>query len=522
MSTTLSALEQLKGDIDPYAGEEVFARLARGTVDDITPEDDIVMRWHGLYRHRPQEAGRFMLRLKMPGGVLSVRQASLVADLAARVCGGQVNLTTRQNIELHQLTLAELPAVFAALRAAGLHTMGACGDQVRNVVACPVAGIAADERLDTTVAAAALTAAFLANPAFANLPRKFKIALCGCGQHCVPIAINDLGLSAAENDAGQMGFAVTVGGGLSAHPRAAADLGVWIPAEDAVEVVSRAVEIFRDHGNRTQRGQARVKHLIAERGIDWFRAELEARLGHPLRPHREPAATASRQDHLGVHPQRNPALVYLGIPVPGGRLSSAQLGALAQIAEAHGTERLRITHGQNIILADLPAARVTPVLAQLAALGLPVDPLPWRGRVMVCTGKDFCNKAQVHTKAAALRLADALDAILPAADLNIRMSGCPNGCGQHAIADIGLQGAVVRHDAGAEERFDLWVGGGEAATFACARRLHARVPPNELPGMIENLWTRYQAERVDAQETFSTFARRVLWGEMAAASLDMQ
>ncbi|HEY3375905.1 MAG TPA: nitrite/sulfite reductase [Armatimonadota bacterium] len=514
MSQALSALEQLKRDVNPYAGQEVFARLARGTVADITPEDDLVMRWHGLYRHRPQEAGVFMLRLKLPGGALSTAQATTVAALAEQFSNGHLSLTTRQDIELHQLTLADLPTVFAELAAVGLRTLGACGDQVRNVVACPVSGIDPAELLDTAKVGEELTAAFLANPAFANLPRKFKIALCGCAQHCVPSEINDLAFEAALDGEGRPGFTVLIGGGLSAHPVMAADLGVWVPVEDAVAVVSRAVEIFRDHGNREQRGQARVKHLVAKHGVAWFREEMERRLGRALPSRATPVTTASHQDHLGVHPQYDPALVYLGIPVPGGLLTSDQLQALAAIA---GDGRLRVTHQQNLILADIPRVNVESVLTQVDALGLPVEPTHWRGRVVVCTGKDFCNKALVHTKAAALHLAEALDVALPMHPISIRMSGCPNGCGQHAIADIGLQGTVVRNEAGTEERFDLWVGGGEAAEPAFGRRIAARLHPEQLANVVGDLWSRYQAEALDEHETFSTFARRVLWNGSPAA-----
>ncbi len=510
MPMALSTLEQLKCDVNPYAGEDVFARLARGTVADITPADDLVMRWHGLYRHRPQEDGVFMLRLKLPGGVLTGARATTVAMLAEQFSHGQINLTTRQDLELHRLTLASLPPVFAALQAVGLRTLGACGDQVRNVVACPVAGIDPDELIDTTAVSEALTTAFLGNPAFANLPRKFKIALSGCVRHCVPLDINDLGLEAAHDDDGRLGFTARVGGGLSAHPVMAADLGVWVAVDDVVDFVSRVVEIFRDFGNRDQRHQARVKHLIQEHGIAWFRQELARRSGRTFIPYHAPTAAPSRQDHLGIHPQRDPAQVYFGIPIPAGLLTSAQLRALAEMA---GKGRIRITHQQNIILADIPRAGVADIQSRLCAVGLPIDPAGWRGRIVVCTGKDYCNKAVAHTKATARRLADALDAELPALPISVRISGCPNGCGQHAIADIGLQGAAVKTETGAEERFDLWVGGGESLTPAFGRRIRARLHPGELAGAITELWRRYRAEAVDVCETFSDFARRVLWEE---------
>ncbi len=282
MSQSLSALEQIKARIDPYAGDVVFARLARGTVAEITPEDDVVLRWHGLYRHRPAEAGAFMLRVKLPGGALSAAQSLALAELAERFGRGVVSLTTRQNVELHWITLPDLPEIFARLDETGLVTLGACGDQVRGVISCPVAGLDPEEILDTTPLAEALTAAFLGNPAFANLPRKFKLALSGCAQHCVPTAVNDLSLVVARNAAGEPGFALLAGGGLSVQPVMASRLDPWVAPEEALEVVSHAVAIFREYGNREQRGKARLKHLLAARGLPWFRAELETRLGPGL------------------------------------------------------------------------------------------------------------------------------------------------------------------------------------------------------------------------------------------------
>ena len=224
MSKELSPLEVAKQSVDPYAGEAVFARLSRATVADITPEEDIVMRWHGLYRQRPAEAGLFTLRLRLPNGALTAQQATVLAGIAARLGGGRLDLTTRQNIEVHGLPLAVLEGVFHELRAAGLTTLGACGDTVRGMVACPAAGLDPDEMLDTRPVVESLTAAFVGNREFGNLPRKLKVAVCGCARHCVPVEINDVGLEAASNEEGDLGFALFVGGGLSASPTLAQSL----------------------------------------------------------------------------------------------------------------------------------------------------------------------------------------------------------------------------------------------------------------------------------------------------------
>ena len=510
MAQSLSALELTKSSINPYDGSKVFARLAEGTVADITPEDDVIMRWHGLYRHRPVEAGLFMLRLKLPGGAITSEQLATAARLAERYSHGRLNLTTRQDLELHWLTLADLPAVFAALEAVGLPTLGSCGDQVRNVVGCPVAGLDPDEVFDTSPVVRALTEAFLANPAFANLPRKFKIGVSGCAQGCVPVAVNDFSLLAVRDADGEPAFALYVGGGLSARPTFAANLRACIAPNEAVEVVTRVVEIFRDHGNREHRGKARMKHLIAEKGLPWFRTELEARLGRVLPSHDGDFPRSTGLDHLGVQPQQG-GTTYIGIPIPAGRLDHAQASLLAELASSFGHGGLRMTLQQNIILPDVPTAQLSSVLAQLAAVGLPVSPNSWRGRLVACTGKEFCNKSLAHTKELALRLADALDRTATDLVITLRMSGCPNGCGLHALADIGLSGAAVKGEGGTEERFDLWVGGGRTEHApAFAQRIHSRLQPDTLETVIIDLLQRYRQERMP-EESFSAYAQRVLW-----------
>lgn len=513
MTQQLSALELVKAQVDPYAGGEVFARLARGSVEAITPEDDVVMRWHGLYRHRPQEAGVFMLRVKVPGGALSAEQLVAVAALAEQYGRGALSLTTRQNLELHWLTLPDLPEVFARLDAVALSTLGACGDQVRNVVSCPVAGLAHEECCDTTALAGALTRAFQGNPRFANLPRKFKLALSGCAHGCVPTAINDLSLVAARNADGVAGYALLVGGGLSVQPVLAANLAAWVTAEEAVEVVVQAVSIFQEYGNREQRGKARMKHLLAARGLPWFRQELETRLGRRLSACVTALPVATGGDHLGVQAQQEAGRVLLGIPVPAGQMTVAQLRGLAALASSYGRGRVRLTHQQNIILPDLLQREIEAVQHAVAALGFPVSARSWQGRLVACTGKARCMKAVVHTKEVALRLADTLDALLPDVPLTLRMSGCPHGCGLHPLGDIGLQGAMATGAQGPEERFDLWAGGGAAPEAAFARRLMPRLRPEEIAPAIVALWTRYRTEALDTTETFSSFVRRLPDGQ---------
>lgn len=509
MTNTLSALEQLKSEIDPYAGREVFDRLARGTVDDITPQDDIVMRWHGMYRQHPLEAGLFMLRLKLPNGALTTAQANTTALLAERYSGGKMSLTTRQNIEFHNITLADLPSIFAELKTVGLQTQGACGDQVRNVVGCPVTDISVDELIDTIPLANEITAAFLANPQFANLPRKFKIALSGgCG--CVPYDINDLGLVAAKNAGGESGYAVLIGGGLSVQPAYAVNAGVWIPESEAIDFITQLVQIFKEYGNRENRGRARVKHLIAEKGADWLRSELEKRLGRKLIPYNLPVPSPSRRDHTGVHCQRENELFYIGIPIPVGIITANQLRVLATIAAKDGKGNIRFTHLQNIILTDINKESLQAVLNKLTSINLPVHDISSYGNTAICVGKTYCMKAITHTKEHVLPILENINDPLFGGEVSFRVSGCPNGCSGNAVADIALRGSLTNTDTGPEESFDLLVGGGQSATPVFARRILSKVKPEELTSVISILLRRYRDES-NENETFSDYAQRVLW-----------
>ncbi|MHB9133359.1 MAG: nitrite/sulfite reductase [Armatimonadota bacterium] len=513
MSTTLSPLEALKESFNPFAArEQLLAHLSAGT--PLTPEDELTLKWHGLYRQRDVDgAGALMLRVKLAGGAISAARLRTVADIAARLAYPFVYLTTRQSIEFHGVPLAELPVIFPAFDAAGLTSSGSCGDVVRGVVACPAAGLEPSEYLDTTALVTALTRAFLDNAVYANLPRKLKIAVCGCAHHCIPAEVNDVALFAAKNAEGVWGYALHLGGGLSTAPVFAANLGVWVAPERVIEVVSRLAEIFRDYGNRESRAKARMKHLLLERGVEWLLHELTTRLGAPL-PALPPAQPASPGwDHLGVYPQKEAGLHFLGIPVPVGRLEVEQLLLLAELAETVGAGRLRITHRQNVILSDIPTERVEEVLLKLHEAGLPVQQQHPRGHFVVCTGKEFCQKSIAHTKSIALPLLEELAARLPETGVTLGMSGCPNGCGQHAIADIGFSGAGVKGENGLEERFDLWVGGSpNGATPQFAQRIQRRLHPEELADAIENLVIRYRWEATDG-EPFSAYAQRVLWEE---------
>ncbi|MDH7568979.1 MAG: nitrite/sulfite reductase [Armatimonadota bacterium] len=514
MSDSLSALELAKRSVNPYASEGVFERVAAGGLEVITPADDIIMRWHGLYQQRPKEAGLFMVRLKLPHGAITAEQAMTVARMAEELSTGRIDISTRQNLQVHSIPLAALPRVFASLNAAGLTTLGACGDAVRTIVGCPASGIAAEEVRDTLPLAQSLTHFFLRDLHYANLPRKLKIALCGCAQHCVPTEINDVGLVAAPQ-ADEPGFVLSVGGGLAARPVLGVPLA-WVSEEDTTQVVAALAAIHRDHGNRQNRAKARMKHLLALWGTERLREELERRVGRPLAPVPQGwSPPGDGRDHLGVHPQNEPGRSFIGVPILAAQLSSAQLAGLARLAAEHGRGRLRFTHFQNVLVPDIPLDRVGAVLERLGEMGLPVDAHSWSGHTTVCPGREFCNKAVTHTRPVLLSLVETLARQVLHAPVRLGMSGCPNGCAHHHLADIGFQGSATTVEGTSQERYDVWAGGDLSGPQpAFARRILQRMPPDALPEVVLGLLKRYQ-EEADDGEGFAAFARRVLWNAEA-------
>ena len=504
----LSPLEAAKAAANPYAWGELLDRLACDENLELRPEEEVALRWHGLHRQRPLEAGLYMVRVKLPGGALRAEQLRAVADVAAEAGQEAISLTTRQGMEVHGLRRSALLGVMAKLGAAGLTTLGACGDVVRNVTACPRAGVCPHGIVDTTPLVQDLTAAFLGRAEFANLPRKLKFAVHGCDRNYLPAALNDVALVAHRSRAGTVRYALLVGGGLAASPRVATDLGVWVEPEQAVTVVTTLATIFRDFGNREQRGHARLKHLLADRGLPWLRRELQARLGQPL-PARRPTPLSfdGRCDHLGLHAQRDPELRSVGVPVPAGRLLLAQARLIAELAETRAKGRLRVTAQQDLLLLDVPAEGMGEGLVALAESGLPVAPSLWQSHLVACTGKRYCNRGLVHTKEAARQLVAELDAELAGAGLTLGVSGCPSGCGFHAVSDVGLQGTT----SGGEERFDLWLGGGATCgTSPFGRRVGARLRLEEVRLRLTQLVASYREEGA-AGESFTDFARRTAW-----------
>src|SRR5881275_3039719 len=357
-----NSVERIKRDRPPLGiREELPALIAAGY--EQMPEEDIVrLQWWGLYHDKPK-IGTFMLRVKIPSGILTAAKLRAIGEVSNRYGRGDAELTTRQCIQLHWLELAELPNVFADLEAAGITSAGGCGDTVRNITGCPVSGLAADELFDSTPVVESATAEFYGNPAWANLPRKHKYSIASCADRCNAPEINCVSLVGVVNE-GREGYAVLVGGGLSSVPRIARDLGVFVPKENANEILGAVTTVWsEDLKYRLSRVKARLKFMVDDVGAEGMLERVEAKLGRTLERYTQPSA------HVGVHAQKQEGLSYVGVPVPLGLTSGDQLIAVADLVESFGGD-VRLTRQQNLIVTgvtDVPAT-----LAALNELGLPL------------------------------------------------------------------------------------------------------------------------------------------------------
>jgi len=526
MSTTadakLPAIEHIKARKD---GLDVLAdiyRYAELGFDAIEPDDLALFRWYGIYTQRSEASaasgapgpseetdGHFMLRIKFPNGIVTADQLRTVGRLAVRYGRGMGDITTRQNIQLHWLRIEDLPVVLDELNAVGLSFTQACGDVWRNVVGCPLAGVDGHELLDSRPLIEELERTFVGDRRFSNLPRKFKVSVSGCLHRCAQHEINDIGLVAVEKD-GVVGYDVWVGGGLGASARMGRRLDLFALPEEAAEVCRAITEIFRDEGNRTKRTRARIKFLVDEWGVERIRAEVERRLGRSFPTSVEPADPVDpHRDHLGIHPQVQPGLYYLGATTLRGRFTGDQMIAVADIADRFGSGALRCTNRQNIVVLDVPDPQVDEAAASLRDVGLPTEASTFRRGVISCTGMEFCKLAIVETKERAAELIEHLERRVGdvPGSLRINLNGCPNACAQYQVADIGLQGGIARLPDGRRvQGFILHIGGrlGEDAGFA--RRVASKaMPADDARYAVERIVRAYAGER-PADGTFAEWA----------------
>ncbi|WP_200926602.1 MoaD/ThiS family protein [Sphaerimonospora mesophila] len=506
-----NSIERLKRDRPGLDVRDELPSLIERGYEDIPEEEVVRLYWWGLAHDKPK-IGTFMVRIKVPGGLVRPDQVRALGRIAREYGRDEAELTTRQGIQLHWVRMEKLPEVLGVIEAAGLTTAGAEGDTVRNITGCPVAGLTAEEPFDVTPIISEVAGFFYGNPEYSNLPRKHKYTIAACSAQCNAPEIHDVALIATVRD-GRPGFGLRIGGGMANTPRISRDIGVFVPAEDTVEVLKAVTDAWqRDLRYRVSRAKARIKFMMDDYGPQGVREKVEEQLGRRLEDGFAPEP-APEVDHMGVHPQRQEGLVYIGVPVPAGRVTGSMLERLGELLDDLGAD-LRFTRQQNFIIGNVPASRVEEVKALLTELGLPVDRGRAYARSLACTSHRFCNYSVAETKGKLDvmlgRLTDRFGAER-IGDLAIHMDGCPHACAQHWVGEIGLQGTTTRKE-GADERveaYDLTVGGGLGTRTAIGRRLMRRVPTDEIDDVIERLVEGWLAERVargDAGYTFGDFA----------------
>jgi ferredoxin-nitrite reductase len=491
------------------------------------PGEQERLKWVGMYPQR-QGGDAFMMRIKVPGGALTaaqVREIGIAADAFAEgpddspVFGNRyADLTTRQDVQLHWIRIADVPRIWQRFWEVGLTTVQACGDSARNVCSCPVSGIDAQEVVDALPVAQAISAYFTGNREYANLPRKWKIAVTGCTEDCARVEINDVGLWPAERDDATVGFNVLVGGGLSDGERMASDIDVFIRPDQAVELCRGVAQVFGELGNRENRGLSRMRYLAQELGPEGFRAALAERTSFRLESAGRELTSCFRGDHVGVHPQKQPGLFYVGCSVPVGRMHGMELVELARLAESYGDGGVRIGIDQNFIVSGVPEDRLADLLAEPLLKVYSPFPGPFERGVVACTGSEFCRFAVVETKERAVKWARALDTELSArgADgggqgdagiIRMHFSGCSASCAQPQIADIGFRGDIAHVDEHIEEAVDIGLGGSLGPDAAFIDWVAGAVPVDRVPDALVRLVARYQQDR-RTDEPFHRWARR--------------
>lgn len=507
----LNDFEKLKLEQD---GLDILKKLSEYKelgFESIDPKELDLLKWAGVYVQKPRSEGYFMMRVKIPSGVMNSQQARVLADIAKKFGRGILDLTTRQAIQFHWITIESLPEIMDNLKQVNLHTIEACGDCPRTVTGNPLAGIDPDETIDTQELVQQVFEYFQGNREFSNLPRKFKISISANVYNAGHAQINDIAFTPAVKNDGENdvnGFHVYVGGGLSAKPYLAQKLNFFIHTHEVLKVTTAVATLFRDYGYRRNRRQARLKFLMADWGREKFEAEL-LKLTGPLETAGIDLTRGWNAGYFyGIHPQKQPGLNYVGLSVPVGRLSAEDLLEIAQCADQYGDGSIRTSLTKNLVLGNIPNENLEALLAEKTIRRFTPAPKPFVGYTFSCTGKEFCNLALVETKTLALRMAEYLDEKIKCdTPIRIHVNGCPNACGQLQIADIGLKGMIGKLNGETIEKFELSIGGSLGINSSFATPLKGTVPAKRVHEVLEDFINIYKNQRLP-QESFYDFVSR--------------
>ncbi|MGV0992041.1 MAG: nitrite/sulfite reductase [Mycobacterium sp.] len=484
-------------------------------------------RWWGLYTQRREgfdgtftgddntdmlEAPFFMLRVRSDGGALTAAALRTLGQISQEFARDTADISDRQNVQYHWIRVEDMPEIWRRLDAVGLQTTEACGDCPRVVLGSPLAGESLDEILDATPAVEEIVRRYVGKPEYANLPRKFKTAISGLQD--VVHEINDVAFIGVNHPEHGPGLDLWVGGGLSTNPMLAQRLGAWVPLDEVPDVWEAVVSLYRDYGYRRLRAKARLKFLVKDWGVEKFRGILEKEyLKRPLLDGPAPAPAVRPIDHIGVQRLRN-GLNAIGVAPIAGRVSGTILTKVADLAEQVGSDRIRFTPHQKLLVLDVPDDKVDWLTSELAALGLPSTPSHWRRNLMACSGIEFCKLSFAETRVRAQSLVPDLEQRL--ADLNagldvpvtVHLNGCPNSCARIQVADIGFKGQMVDDGDGPVEGFQVHLGGSLGLDSGFGRKLRQhKVTSAELGDYIERVVRNFIAQR-NAGERFAEWAVR--------------
>ncbi len=483
----MNRIEDYKRETDGLDILPDILRVSRDGAEAIGEREKVLMKWYGIFfrKHTP---GFFMMRIRITNGIATAEQVRTLAEITETLGAGFADITTRQQVQLRSVRIGDVPAIFDRLRAVGLTSLQTGMDNVRNVIGCPVAGLTPRELFDASPVARELTGLFVGNRAYTNLPRKFNVAITGCLENCVHAESQDVALVPARRD-GRPGFNVLVGGKMGSGGHRRADpLDVFVEPGTAAAATAAIVRVFRDHGPREMRSRSRFAFLVDDWGVERVRAAVERELGALLERAGEDARGAGRTDHVGIYRQKD-GRSFVGLVVPGGRITAAQLAEVARLAETYGSGEVRFTTEQNLLIPNVADAALRELTAEPLLQELPYAPPEVLRGLVVCTGIDFCDLALIDTKARALPLTRALAAKL--ADrrdpIRIHWSGCPAGCGNHWLADIGFEGTRVRTGGRVVEAVDVYVGGRSGPLPRAGQRIMENVPCDDLPGLLDYL-----------------------------------
>jgi ferredoxin-nitrite reductase len=528
----LNKVEKIKLERHPL---EVYRAIIETYSKDLAAMEEVPgeverLKWVGIYPQRGGGGGgdgdggdggddAFMMRVKIPGGILTPEQSRVIGKIAANFANGPIpnphfgnnflDLTTRQDVQMHWIKMGDVPEIWRTLEEVGITTVQACGDSARNVLCCPVSGLGHEEVIDAYPLVRAISEYFTGNREYANLPRKFKMSVTGCLEDCAQAEINDIGMLPARLEDGTVGFNVRVGGGLSDGPRMASDIDAFVEAAGVVEITRAIAQVYGELGNRENRWTARLRYLVHELGPEGFREELEKRLCIPLIPAGKELTKRYRGDHVGVHPQKEQGLYYVGLNVPVGRMSGEHFEEAGRLAQEYGSD-IRLATDQNLIITGVSEERLEDLLSEPLLKRYSPSPGAFERGVVACTGSEFCRFGIVETKIRALQWAREMDRRVgdPGQEaVRMHFSGCSASCAQPQIGDIGFRGETAKKGETIVEGVDIGLGGSLGRDAAFIDWVEGAKPAQEVPEALVRVFERFGEERREG-ERFHEWARR--------------